>query len=55
MHIISADPAAKRQLEQVRAGQLVRIEGFLVDARRPDGWRWNTSMTRNDTGAGACE
>ena len=55
MHMIPADPDVKRQLDQVREGQLVRIEGFLVDARRADGWRWNTSMTREDTGAGACE
>ena len=37
------------------AGQVIRLEGFLVDASRPGGWHWNTSMTRNDTGAGACE
>ncbi len=55
MHMIPADADVKRQLEQVRAGQLVRIEGFLVDASRADGWHWNTSMTRDDTGAGACE
>ncbi len=55
MHMIPADPGVKRQLENVRAGQVIRLEGFLVDASRPGGWHWNTSMTRNDTGAGACE
>ena len=45
----------KHQLEQVRQGQVIHIEGFLVDASRSDGWHWNTSMTRDDTGAGACE
>ena len=55
MHMIPADEDVKRQLEDVRPGQLVHIEGFLVDARRADGWHWNTSMTRNDTGGGACE
>lgn len=55
MHMIPADAAVKSQLEQVRDGQLVHIEGFLVNASRPDGWHWNTSMTRNDTGGGACE
>jgi hypothetical protein len=34
---------------------VVHLEGFLVDAARPGGWRWNTSMTRDDTGGGACE
>ncbi|HWU77867.1 MAG TPA: hypothetical protein VN043_15310 [Rhodanobacter sp.] len=55
MHIIPADARVTHQLEQVRPGEVVRIQGFLVDASRPGGWRWNTSMTRNDTGAGACE
>jgi hypothetical protein len=55
MHMIPADPGVKRQLERVRTGQVIHLEGFLVDATRPGGWHWNTSMTRNDTGAGACE
>jgi hypothetical protein len=55
MHMIPADEEVKRQLEDVRQGQVVHIEGFLVDAMRPGGWHWNTSMTRNDTGGGACE
>ncbi len=55
MHMIPADPSVKRQLEKVRAGQVIHIDGFLVDASRPNGWHWKTSMTRNDTGGGACE
>jgi hypothetical protein len=55
MHMIPADDGVKYQLEQVRVGQVVHIQGFLVDASRADGWHWNTSMTRDDTGAGACE
>jgi hypothetical protein len=52
MHMIPADAGVKYQLEQVRVGQVVHIEGFLVDATRPDGWHWNTSMTRDDVGRG---
>jgi hypothetical protein len=55
MHMIPADIGVKRELEQVRVGQVIHLEGFLVDASRPDGWHWKTSMTRDDTGAGACE
>jgi hypothetical protein len=55
MHMIPADAGVLRELEQVRQGQIIHIEGFLVDASRADGWHWNTSMTRDDTGAGACE
>jgi hypothetical protein len=55
MHLIPADPDVRRMLERMRPGQLVHLEGFLVDASRPDGWQWHTSMTREDTGNGACE
>lgn len=55
MHLIPADAGVRHQMKQVRPEQLVRIEGFLVDATRADGWHWKTSMTRDDTGGGACE
>ena len=55
MHMIPADDTARSELERVRPGEVVHLEGFLVDATRPGGWRWRTSMTRDDTGDGACE
>ncbi|MBV8156867.1 MAG: hypothetical protein JO278_04370 [Dyella sp.] len=55
MHMIPADDVVRRELERVRTGEVVHLEGFLVDASRPDGWHWRTSMTREDTGNGACE
>ncbi|QNK00199.1 hypothetical protein [Dyella telluris] len=55
MHMIPADDTARRELERVRPGEVIHLEGFLVDASKADGWRWRTSMTRDDTGAGACE
>lgn len=55
MHMIPADDTIERRLKDVRPGQVVRIDGWLVEARGNDGWRWRSSLTRNDTGAGACE
>lgn len=55
MHLIPADDIVRRSMGRIRPGQLVHLDGFLVDASRPDGWRWPTSMTREDTGSGACE
>jgi hypothetical protein len=55
MHMIPADKAIERRLKSVREGQVVRIEGWLVEARSPDGFFWRSSLTRDDTGAGACE
>ena len=44
-----------RPLPKLRPGQLVTIDGYLVDVRGPGGFAWNTSRTRTDTGNGACE
>jgi hypothetical protein len=55
MHMIPADADVERALHNVHSGQVVHIEGFLVDARRDDGRTWQTSRSRDDTGAGACE
>lgn len=55
MHFIPADDAVARELARVRAGDVVELRGRLVDATRPDGWRWYTSRRRDDTGHGACE
>lgn len=55
MHLIPADSKVRRQLKAVRPGNVVHLRGYLVNASRADGFTWNTSLTRNDTGAGACE
>jgi hypothetical protein len=54
-HVIPANPAARHQLARLRVGQVVHLTGFLVDGVRDDGTSIRTSLTRSDTGAGACE
>jgi len=55
MHMIPADGDIERRLKSTRAGNLVHIKGYLVEATSKDGFRWNSSLSRSDTGAGACE
>jgi hypothetical protein len=55
LHVIPNDKSVMRKLASLRVGDLVDIEGDLVDVTRADGGGWNTSMTRDDRGAGACE
>lgn len=55
MHMIPSDAAAAAELGRVRDGDRVRIDGWLVEAVAPDGWRWRSSTTRDDSGGGACE
>lgn len=54
-HIIPANDSVRRQLGKIRPGQLVHIKGQLIEAKRADGWHWRSSLSREDTGAGACE
>ncbi|HKX57455.1 MAG TPA: hypothetical protein VJN01_15200 [Xanthomonadales bacterium] len=55
MHIIPADANIRKQAFALRAGEFVRLRGYLVDAQGPGGFRWGTSLSRDDTGDGACE
>lgn len=55
MHLIPADITAAAALRRVRAGDEVRIDGWLVEADATDGWHWRSSLSRDDVGAGACE
>ena len=55
MHLIPADAGVARVLSEVRKGQVIALAGELVEVTRPDGWRIRSSLTRDDSGAGACE
>lgn len=55
MHMIPANGAIEAQLKSVRVGQTIQLQGYLVNANAPDGFYWKSSLTREDTGAGACE
>lgn len=55
MHMIPATGDVERQLLNLRPGQLVTLQGYLVEVHATDGWQWRSSLTREDTGAGACE
>ena len=55
MHLIPASEQVGSQLRAVRVGHIVRLRGYLVEVHGRDGWRWVSSLTRTDTGAGACE
>ena len=54
MHLIPADENVARALARVSPGQTVRLQGWLVEARRDD-FVWRSSMSRDDSGGGACE
>ncbi len=54
-HLIAATGRIRSVLGHVHRGDVVRLEGDLVDVDGPDGFVWKTSLSRMDTGPGACE
>lgn len=54
-HLIPGSGRIASALAHVRRGDVVRLEGDLVDVDGPDGFVWKTSLARTDTGPGACE
>lgn len=54
-HVIPQNSMIANQLKHLRSGQVVTLDGMLVDAKRDDGAWLRTSLVRTDTGAGACE
>lgn len=55
MHMIPADRAIEERLDAARPGQIVEFDGQLVAIQASDGWQWRSSLTRTDSGNGACE
>jgi len=55
MHMIPARKDIERSIKKLREGDIVRLRGYLVDVDHDSGWYWRSSMSRTDTGDGACE
>ena len=53
-NIIPANSKIAAQLAQVHAGDLVQLQGYLVQIN-DHGWIWRSSLSRVDVGDGACE
>lgn len=56
MHMIPSNDLIAKQLNDVRVGQIVHLTGNLVEAKDlQKNWTWRSSLTREDSGGGACE
>lgn len=55
IHIIPANPQIANLLAKVKQGDLVRMRGDLVEVVDDNGWKWKSSLSRDDVGDGACE
>ncbi len=55
MHLIPPDDATFRKINSASAGDLVHLRGLLVEASQPGMQPWRSSLSRSDSGKGACE
>ncbi|HXX43042.1 MAG TPA: hypothetical protein VEI58_12350 [Chthoniobacterales bacterium] len=55
LHVIPATAKIASQCKSLRTGALVRLSGDLVEATGPGVGTWKSSLSRTDTGNGACE
>ena len=55
VHIIPADDEVKAECKSLRAGELIHLDGELVEATGPGISTWRSSLRRDDSGNGACE
>lgn len=55
MHMIPASPLIEDLLEDIRKGEFIFLSGQLVRVDAGDGWNWQSSLSRDDVGARACE
>ena len=54
-HLVPANDVVWRKLNRLRVGDLVTLEGMLVNLDNPEVGTMTTSLRRDDSGAGACE
>ena len=54
-HLISANPSIRKMIDKVNIGHQVRVRGWLSSYASEGGGERGTSITRTDTGNGACE
>lgn len=55
MHMVASTESIQEKIESVRAGDLVSISGYLMNAQRDDGLTLKSSISRQDRGTSSNE
>jgi hypothetical protein len=55
MHMVPASNAVADSFKQVSEDDMVELNGWLIRIEKPDGWKWQSSLSRSDSGDGSCE
>jgi hypothetical protein len=48
LHLVTADSEVETRIKQLRSGNVVRLEGYLVEAAGADNWRWKGQPRARD-------
>jgi hypothetical protein len=55
-HLVYRDKSIAKKIKEIKIGNVVHITGYLVNIKDKKKFLyWNTSLTRDDIGKGACE
>lgn len=55
MHLVPADALVEKMISRAKQGQIIEMTGALIRVDADDNWHWQSSLSRDDTGAHACE
>ncbi len=55
MHMVPASNAVAESLKHISKNDVVELNGWLIRIEKNNGWRWQSSLSRDDSGDGACE
>jgi len=55
LHLIPANDRIAARCRSLRSGELIHLSGLLVQATGPEIGTWRSSLSRTDSGNGACE
>ena len=55
MHMVPANDSVAALLKNISANDVIELDGWLVRIEKNNGWRWQSSLSRSDSGDGACE
>ena len=54
-HLLAIDESVRDRIDEIEIGDQIHIKGWLSHYKDPGGYERGTSITRTDTGNGACE
>ncbi|MEO8439531.1 MAG: hypothetical protein ABI540_04845 [Spartobacteria bacterium] len=55
LHLIPSTDEIASRCRSIRSGELIHLSGLLVEATGPKIGTWRSSLSRTDSGNGACE